>query len=281
VCQLYGLTTGTAGLVTINTLAAISYDRYTVLCSLTNPHRHMTRPKVLAVIATVWFFSALWVTAPLAGWTRFTLEGIGTSCTFDYLTRDTQTKSYLLLLMTFNFALPLILIVYSYTRIFLAVAAVQRGLMMCTSDTAVLRNSVGGGSAIRRYNTELRTAKTILIIVGLFCVAWGPYCIVALIGLFGDAASVTPLVSALPCIFAKMATVANPPLYSIGNPKFRKKIAFLIKTSFRRHSADSLQGNSAGRVDAFPFATQMENLNTVANVLVPRAPNKTSSSASL
>lgn len=229
VCQIYGATTGTAGLVTINTLAAISYDRYTVVVRRVGPMHHISKHTTLLVIAVTWLVSVLWVTAPLLGWSHFILEGIGTSCSFDYLTRGPKNGSYVIVLMVCNFGLPLMLIVYSYVRIFISVCSVQRGLMDFTPQIAV-----GTQRQRSRRRTEVKVAFTMLAIICFFCLAWTPYVIVAVIGLFGDVSLVTPTVSAIPCIFAKVATVSNPPLYSIGHPKFRKKIRYLVKSSFQR-----------------------------------------------
>ncbi|XP_076456669.1 rhodopsin-like [Babylonia areolata] len=232
VCQVYGATTGIAGLVTINTLAAISYDRYTVVVRhVGQPVRYISKSLNLRMIVVIWLLSASWMVLPLAGWAHFTLEGIGTTCTFDYLTRTPLNVSFIIVLMVTNFAAPLLLILYSYARIFLSVSSVQRVLMDCSPQI-----SIGTQRQRFRRQTEVKTAFSVLIIVSFFCLAWTPYVIVSLIGLFGDVSLVSPVVSALPCIFAKVATVSNPPLYSIGHPKFRKKIRYLVKSSFRRGS---------------------------------------------
>ncbi|KAL8579425.1 hypothetical protein ACOMHN_026790 [Nucella lapillus] len=228
-CQLYGSTTGIAGLVTINTLAAISYDRYTVVVRHVGPVRYISKSMTLKVILVIWLLSVLWIVLPLAGWSHYTLEGIGTTCTFDYLTRTPLNVSYVIVLMVTNFLFPLLVILYSYARIFMSVASVQRGLMDCSPEI-----SIGTQRQRFRRQTEMKTASSMLIIVTFFCLSWTPYVIVSLIGLFGDVTLVSPVVSALPCIFAKVATVSNPPLYSLGHPKFRKKIRYLVKSSFRR-----------------------------------------------
>ena len=128
-----------------------------------------------------------------------------------------------------------------------------------------------------RRQIEVRSATAILMIVGFFCVAWTPYCIIALIGLFGDVRMVTPLASAVPCVLAKMATVSNPPLYSLGHPKFRKKIAYLVKHYFRRSLTSSAsrtvngnagQGGAGGivrsRTPPTTFQDALNNRNEVS-----------------
>ena len=60
---------------------------------------------------------------------------------------------------------------------------------------------------------ELETAKAIALMVGLYCVSWLPYTVVAMIGTYGDQSQITPLTSVIPGIFAKASTVYNPIVY--------------------------------------------------------------------
>ncbi|KAL8559135.1 hypothetical protein ACOMHN_046183 [Nucella lapillus] len=228
-CQFYGLMTGTTGLVTINTLAAISYDRQMAVVHHLSPRRHDSKALNLMVILVIWTVSGLWVSAPFVGWGSYILEGIGTTCTFDYLSRDPKNLSFVLLLMVFNFAIPMVLIVFFYSKIFMAVTSVQRELVECLSNI-----TVDTQRQLFRRKSELKTARAIVVIICFFCIAWTPYVIVSLMGLVGDVSLVTPLVSALPCLLAKVATVSNLPLYSIGHPKFRREMCRLLRrTSLR------------------------------------------------
>ena len=59
------------------------------------------------------------------------------------------------------------------------------------------------------------TAKTVLIVVFLFCLSWMPYAIISLIGVYGDQSMITPLASAIPGLFAKASTIYNPVIYAI------------------------------------------------------------------
>ncbi|KAJ8310969.1 hypothetical protein KUTeg_011479 [Tegillarca granosa] len=49
----------------------------------------------------------------------------------------------------------------------------------------------------KRKNLELETAKASLCIIILFCVAWMPYAVVCMIGIFGNASSIHPLLVSL------------------------------------------------------------------------------------
>jgi 7 transmembrane receptor (rhodopsin family) len=77
-------------------------------------------------------------------------------------------------------------------------------------------------------NNDIRASITCGIIVGLFFLAWTPYAVVALIGVFGDQSRLTPMVNALPSLFAKSSAVFNPIVYAFMNNKFRQAILSLI-----------------------------------------------------
>ena len=65
-----------------------------------------------------------------------------------------------------------------------------------------------------KRQVEVKTAKTILGIVLLFCLSWMPYAIVSLIGVFGGQDYITPATSVIPGILAKCSTIYNPIIYA-------------------------------------------------------------------
>lgn len=53
-------------------------------------------------------------------------------------------------------------------------------------------------------STTFKTAEIILVLVVLFLVSWTPYAVVTFIVQFGDRSLITPWMTALPAIFAKV-----------------------------------------------------------------------------
>ena len=148
-----------------------------------------------------------------------------------------------------GFILPLLVIITCYGCIYWTVRTNERmfyktGLQRQVSDKHKTSYNSKGGTSLRRSLSqrqrsstrrceprfiEYKIAKTALIAVVFYCVAWTPYAIVALTGAFGSSSHLTPLVSALPVIFAKMSTLYNPFLYSLMHPRFRQKVKQLFK----------------------------------------------------
>ncbi|XP_012943629.1 rhodopsin, GQ-coupled [Aplysia californica] len=252
-CQVYGVSSGVAGLVTINTLAAISVDRFVVVVHRLSPMHQMGKSTTGVIIIAIWALSVIWAVLPITGVSSYRLEGMGTSCTFDYASRTSSNRWFFIALVIFNFFIPLALIIFSYWRIYASVRAVKRELKLLQSArTSILRKRF-------EVQAEIKTAITALVIISIFCLAWTPYVIIAFVGLYGPTTAIDPLVSMFPNILAKISTVSNPILYSIGHPEVRKKMKKLFlpgqqDSSWRATSATA--GNSS--------PAQSENMNNIS-----------------
>ncbi|GFS12641.1 rhodopsin [Elysia marginata] len=142
-CELYGLVGGVFGLMSINTLAVIAFDRYNVIARPIKASRTLSYKRAFMMLMVVWTWSSTWTLPPLFGWGAYIPEGFQTSCTFDYLTMDLSTRSYILCLYILGFAVPLFIIMFCYFHIYKAVAAHEKAvdkrfpwLLCCCGVTA-------------------------------------------------------------------------------------------------------------------------------------------------
>lgn len=177
------------------------------------------------MVTISWTNSLVWSIPPLFGWNRYILEGLGTTCSFDYLTRSTADKSLVMLMFVCGFCVPLLVICVCYGYIY---GVVHRHERMFRRMSTRMRTRVILGGKEAKQRTELKTARTVLLAVLLYCMSWLPYATIALYGLFSVHPALTPLVTALPGVFAKMSTIYNPFLYTFSHPRFRKKVKFLL-----------------------------------------------------
>jgi r-opsin len=185
---------------------------------------------------------------PLFGWNRFILEGFGTSCTFDYISKDLWDHLFILILVTGGFLIPLSIILFSYAFILIKLSQRSRSLTSqsnyekysnqlsitnenqvrsattaidCTDDNNITRN------ILRR--TEVRATRTALLICAVFCSAWGPYALMALISLFGFNYLVNAYTTAMLGMFTKVAACINPLIYALSLNGFREQICLYFK----------------------------------------------------
>ncbi|KAH9498863.1 hypothetical protein Btru_004890 [Bulinus truncatus] len=218
-CELYGLVGGIFGLMSINTLAAIAFDRYNVIARPIKASRSLSYRKAFFMLVFVWIWSTTWTIPPLFGWGAYIPEGFQTSCTFDYLTRNDYFRSYILCLYIFGFCFPLAVIMYCYYFIYRAVAIHEKEMgQMAKKLNAEIRQGQSAKKA------EIKTARIAMTIVITFLLSWVPYATVALIAQFGPAELVTPYVSELPVMFAKASAMHNPMIYALSHPRFREAL---------------------------------------------------------
>ncbi|KAK3784009.1 hypothetical protein RRG08_025204 [Elysia crispata] len=218
-CELYGLVGGVFGIMSINTLAVIAFDRYNVIARPIKASRTLSYKRAFMMLMIVWTWSSAWTLPPLFGWGAYIPEGFQTSCTFDYLTMDQSTRSYILCLYILGFAVPLTIIMFCYFHIYKAVAAHEKEMgKMAKKLNAEIRQ---GQSAKK---SEIKTARIAMTIIITFLLSWTPYATVALIAQFGPQELVTPYVSELPVMFAKASAMHNPLIYALSHPKFRDAV---------------------------------------------------------
>lgn len=70
-------------------------------------------------------------------------------------------------------------------------------------------------------SVELRIAKACFTIFFLYVCAWTPYAIASLVGAFGDKKLLTPLVTMIPAVCAKIVSCVDPFVYAISHPRYR------------------------------------------------------------
>lgn len=70
-------------------------------------------------------------------------------------------------------------------------------------------------------SAEIRVAKVAMINISLWVAMWTPYASIVLQGAVGNQEKITPLVTILPALIAKSASIANPIIYAISHPKYR------------------------------------------------------------
>ncbi|CAI9739459.1 Full=Rhodopsin [Octopus vulgaris] len=219
-CQLYGLLGGIFGFMSINTMAMISIDRYNVIGRPMAASKKMSHRRAFLMIIFVWIWSIVWAVGPVFNWGAYVPEGILTSCSFDYLSTDSNTRSFILCMYFMGFMLPVVIIAFCYFNIVMSVSNHEKEMaaMAKRLNAKELRKAQAGQSA------EMKLAKISMVIITQFMLSWSPYAVIALLAQFGPAEWVTPYAAELPVLFAKASAIHNPIVYSVSHPKFREAI---------------------------------------------------------
>ncbi|KAK4295836.1 hypothetical protein Pmani_031628 [Petrolisthes manimaculis] len=217
-CQIHAFTGSIFGLCSLLTLAAIGYDRYCVIVKAFDGG-HISSGKAFIIILLCWLYAGAVSIPPFFGWNAYIPEGILTSCSFDYISRDWSTRSFGIFLFVVCYCIPLLIITFVYSQIVNAIRSHEKALREQAKKMNVenLRSNVDAN----KQSAEIRIAKVAVSNVFLWLLTWTPYAAVVLMGLFGDQNKMTPLVSALPGLMCKTASVYNPMMFAISHPKFR------------------------------------------------------------
>ncbi|XP_043927891.1 opsin-3-like [Protopterus annectens] len=200
-CGWYGFVNSCFGIVSLISLAILSYERYSTLtvCRQQTP----SYQKALLAVGFSWFYSLIWTLPPLVGWSSYRPEGAGTSCSVNWSSKTATSVSYIICLFIFCLIIPVSVMVYCYGRLLYSVRQVGR---------------------IRRNATRKREFHVlIMVITTVICylLCWMPYGVVALLATFGKSGIVSPVASVVPSILAKSSTVYNPIIYILMNKQVR------------------------------------------------------------
>ncbi|CAG7731959.1 unnamed protein product, partial [Allacma fusca] len=133
-CSLYGASVGLCGIASLLTLSAIAADRFSVIVG--HPLLWLAGKKICVAI---WLVSLALTCPPFFGWSRYCLEGLGTSCSWDYNSRDFHNRLYYIFLLTVGFVVPVSIITVSYLGI-LWVVCKQKSQLDATSKVGALIN---------------------------------------------------------------------------------------------------------------------------------------------
>lgn len=232
-CEAYAFCGALFGIASMMTLTAIAADRCLAITRPLAGPGGLSGGGVLAAVAGVWLYSLGWSAAPLLGWSAYVLEGLRTSCSWDYGSPAPADRAYTLLLFAFVFFLPLGLITACYLAIFRAVRRAGREV-----------RRLGGGrsdGAYERLRGEWRLAKVALGVILLYVLSWSPYSAVALTATAGYTHLLTPYATAVPAVIAKASAIHNPVVYAITHPKYRAAIGRhvpLLRPLLRLRDAD-------------------------------------------
>ncbi|XP_058123600.1 opsin-2 [Anopheles ziemanni] len=208
-CTVYALMGALGGTVAIGTLTVISIDRYNVVVYPLNPNRSTTKLKCYILIAFTWVYGLLFAGLPALdiGLSRYTAEGYMTACSFDYLDRSDKARVFMFVYFVFAWVVPFTVISFCYAKILLVV---------------INANSIQSSKS--KNKTEVKLAGVVVGIIGLWFVAWTPYAVVAMLGVFGYEEYLTPLNSMIPAVFAKIAACIDPYFYAINHPRYRQML---------------------------------------------------------
>ncbi|KAM3919293.1 opsin-5-like [Leptodactylus fuscus] len=208
-CNVDGFLILLFGLISINTLTAISLLRYVKGC---RPHQAYKVDKnfILVVILVIWISAIIWSGSPVLGWGSFIESNYGT-CEIDWslATSSTPYKFYVIGVFISGFFIPVMIMIFCYVSIIKAVHQSHR-------------SSRGGDISQRQLMMERDITRVSFIICTAFVLAWSPYAVISMWSACGY--RVPALTTLVATLFAKSASFYNPIIYLGLSPRFRNEL---------------------------------------------------------
>ncbi|XP_051507619.1 melanopsin-A [Myxocyprinus asiaticus] len=222
-CELYAFCGALFGICSMITLMVIAVDRYFVITRPLASIGVLSQKRAFLILLVAWAYSLGWSLPPFFGWSAYVPEGLLTSCTWDYMTFTPSVRAYTMLLFTFVFFIPLIVIIFCYFFIFRSIRSTNKAVGKINGDNK--RDSI---KRFQRLKNEWKMAKIALIVILMYVISWSPYSTVALTAFAGYADMLTPYMNSVPAVIAKASAIHNPIIYAITHPKYRLAIAKYI-----------------------------------------------------
>lgn len=122
-------------------------DRYLVLSRPLDVSRRPTYFWVAWTIIAIWIYSFIFASLPIFGFGKYVPEGYLTSCSFDYLADDYETKIFITVYFIAAWVTPLSMICYCYVVI---VQAVYNARQELTKEVVISEPAVPTRNAVNR-----------------------------------------------------------------------------------------------------------------------------------
>ncbi|XP_051990548.1 opsin-3-like isoform X2 [Xyrauchen texanus] len=165
-CVWYGFANSLFGIVSLISLAVLSYERYCTMMGPTEADATNYR-KVAGGVVMSWVYSLFWTLPPLFGWSRYGPEGPGTTCSVDWTTKTANNISYIICLFIFCLIVPFLVIIFCYGKLLHAIKQFYRcfrALFQC--DTPQRGSSLKSSSkAIKQFRPGRRTDNNFTFVI--------------------------------------------------------------------------------------------------------------------
>ncbi|XP_051170931.1 opsin, blue-sensitive-like [Leptopilina boulardi] len=219
-CDIYGALGSISGIGQAITNAAIAFDRYrTISCPIDG---RLNGKQAFVIVLLTWFWALPFTILPwIRVWGRYVPEGFLTTCSFDFLTDDDDTKVFVASIFFWSYIFPMTLIIYFYSQL---MKSVRHHEKMLREQAKKMNVKSLISNQDKERSVEMRIAKVAFTIFFLFVCAWTPYAVVALTGAFGNRETLTPFSTMIPAVFAKTVSCIDPWVYAINHPRYRLEL---------------------------------------------------------
>uniref|UniRef100_A0AAY4BI15 G-protein coupled receptors family 1 profile domain-containing protein n=1 Tax=Denticeps clupeoides TaxID=299321 RepID=A0AAY4BI15_9TELE len=253
-CYYYGFMGFFLGVTSIATLMVMAIIRFSVSVNIQAPKEKVSKRCVKMLVAGTWLYALLWAVLPFVGWGEYGPEPFGLSCTLAWGNLKTMKTGFsmIICMLIMNLVIPAVIIIFCYSAMAVKLYLTYKSIEDCQHIPSVVRLQ--------------RRLMIIAVLISLgFIGCWTPYAIVSLWSTFHDSASIPPVVSMLPCLFAKSSTVYNPLIYYAFSKPFKHEVKQLGRVCGWPGTCDANMANQTNANGIYLVSTR-SNLQNPAHV---------------
>lgn len=236
-CTAYGFLTTFFALGSMMHLGGAAYERYVTICKLfDNGEAQFSLKKACFLSTILWCYSFFWSLMPVIGWSSYVPEGIGTSCSIAWRSKEASYISYAFCLTLACFLLPVAVIGFCYFRAYQVV----------TKLSEQARKNWGEGARVTQETllAEKKMVRIAVVMTAGFVIAWTPYTVASVVAMF-EPSAVSDVGASIPAYIAKSSACYNPFIYAIMYKKLRTAMVRML--SCRRNQVNPGVTTSASR----------------------------------
>nr|XP_054762981.1 rhodopsin, G0-coupled-like [Lytechinus pictus] len=228
-CQFNGFCVYTLSCSTISSHAIVAIYRYIYIVKPNLRPRLSTWNSCLCLFG-IWTFSLFWTVAPFFGWSSYTYEPFGTSCSINWFGNTLGDKSYMIACTVFVFILPIAIMLYCYIK----VAKKIKGINPLRAEERDMGVVVFGKLRKHEAKIDSHVTKICFMMMASFIVVWTPYAVGSIWASQVDKVSVAA--SVVPTMFAKSSCMINPIIFLTSSSKFRHDLGKLWNRPSPEHT---------------------------------------------
>ena len=251
-CQMYGFIMSVLTLVTVWTIAALSWDKYQTIASPLHHSLTATAIKMITCFSIFWTVACVLSLPPLLGGSRYVFhpeKGICFVCTSTVL-----GKIYTVVYILGAFYIPLGIMIYCYTHIF-RIAQMQSSRIAATMVrmTCVIQAPIAPSS--QQGSLSLKGTKamcTIFQLVGAFVLTYVPLSLLLFVEIVSESFKVHGIITSSFTMLFLASPVINSSVYGLRNKilrasfhrYLRRKIRYYCYKDKRKNSVKSFRSSS-------------------------------------
>lgn len=220
-CKATAFVATWSGLTSIMNLSLAGYERYIALVFLYKSQQTFTRRRAIRATVAMWLYALFWATMPLCGWSGFEPEGVGTSCSLRWKSRDNLDLSYNICLIFACYVLPVSIMIASYYK---SCREINKGAKRA-------KKTWGKKSPFTKKALEMERKMVILfgVMTVAYLVAWTPYAVVSLVAMIAGPDVIGEVTASIPAYIAKSSVCYNPIVYVFLYKRLRRRMIAIVR----------------------------------------------------